>query len=104
MYRSDWLLKVTLMVIAILLSAIVLRPYFKPDVNILADSGQYDYVYVISPLFLYRGHQGMLMMDKRNGNVWFTASRGDGTGNNVAYGDPVFVVRLPLEKMDAHPR
>ena len=103
MYRSDWLLKLTLMVIAVLLGAIVLRPYFTPDIKASADSGRFDYVYVVSPMFLYQGHQGVLMMDKRNGHVWFIAKSGDGTGN-IAFKDPVFVTRLPLEKLDEAPR
>ena len=103
MYRSDWLLKLTLMVIAILLAANVLRPYFKPDIKVLADSGRFDYVSIVSPLFLYKGHQGVLMLDKRNGDIWFIGERGDGSGS-IAFREPVFVVRLPLEKLDEVPR
>jgi len=103
MYRSEWLLKLAFLVIAVLFVAIVLHPYFKPDIKASADSGRFDYVCVVSPMFLYQGNQGVLMMDKRNGNVWFIAKSGDGTGN-IAFKDPVFVARLPLEKLDEAPR
>ena len=102
MHRPDFFLKATLLAIAVLLAISLLRPYLWPDVSILADAGRFDYVYVISPLFLYKGHQGVLLLDKRNGDVWFIAQTGDGSGN-TSFKDPAFVVRLPLEKLDQAP-
>ena len=103
MHRADWFLKVTFMVIAVLLGAIALHPYVKPDIKVLADSGRFNYVYVVSPMYLYQGHQGVLIMDERNGNVWFVAKVHDGSAN-IAFKEPVFVARLPLEKLDDAPR
>jgi hypothetical protein len=41
-------------------------------------------------------------MDKRNGNLWFIAK--NIIGNSVTFGEPVFIARLPLEKLDQQPR
>ena len=53
---------------------------------------------IASTGFLYKGQQGMLVMDKRNGNVWFFPRVNEG------FKDPVFVIRLQFEKIDQDPR
>jgi hypothetical protein len=47
---------------------------------------------------LYKGQQGLLALDKRNANVWFIPK------SNDQFGDPVFVLRVPFEKLDQAPR
>ena len=42
-----------------------------------------------------------LLLDKRNGNVWFIPK---GDDINISFRDPAFVVRIPLEKLDQAPR
>jgi hypothetical protein len=101
MHNTDWIPKLTLPIIALFLGMIALRPSFKPVQVVSADSGQFDFVHIVSPTFLYKGNQGVLLLDKRNGNVWFIAKSED---INLSYKDPVFVVRIPLEKLDAGPR
>jgi hypothetical protein len=101
MHKSDWTVRALLLIIAVLLAAFVFRPYWRPEINASADSGRFDYVYVVSPMFLYQGGQGVLLMDKRNGNVWFI---GRGNDVNISFRDPVFVTRVPLEKLDQAPR
>jgi hypothetical protein len=91
-------IKSMLLVIAVFLGMIALRPYLSPDRVVKADSGRFDYVQIISAQFLYNGAQGVLLLDKRNGNVWFTQRNTDNM--RVAFQDPVFVLRVPLEKMD----
>ena len=91
-----------LLVIAGFLGMIALRPYFAPQTKVAADSNRFDYVNVISPVFLYNGKQGILLMDHRNGNVWFVPRNGDNM--KVAYDDPAFVLHIPLEKLDQSPR
>ena len=100
MIRTGWLAHTLLLMIAISMGTIALRPYVHPQAA-LAFTGKFDYVNVISPMFLYKGTQGVLLMDMRNGNVWFI-SRGDAM--NPTYKDPVFVVRLPLDKLDQAPQ
>jgi hypothetical protein len=83
--------------LAAVLASVEVRSLFVTETKARAESAQFDYVYVISPVYLYQGRQGILLMDKRNGNVWFIA-RGDNT--NISFRDPVFVVRVPLEKLE----
>ena len=101
MYKTDWILKLTLIVIALLIGTIGLRPYFHPDMRVSADAGRFDYVSIVSPMFLYKGGQGVLLLDKRNGNLWFIPK---GNEMELTYKDPVFVVHVPLEKLDEAPR
>jgi len=91
-------IKSALLAIAISLGMIAIRPYLAPEQKVAADSGRFDYVYVVSPSFIYNGANGVLLLDKRNGNVWFTQRNADNM--KLVFKDPVFVVRLPLEKMD----
>ena len=85
--------------IAIFLGIIALRPLHNPEVKVVADSPKFDHVNIVAPVFLYRGQQGLLVLDKRNGNVWFLAKHEENM--KLSFGDPAFVVRVPLEKLDA---
>jgi hypothetical protein len=49
---------------------------------------------MLSPMYLYQGRQGILLLDKRNGNVRFSPK---GDEINISFRDPSFVVRIPLE-------
>ena len=95
-------MRVALFVIGTFLGIIALRPYIAPERAVTADSQRFDYINVISPVFLYNGRQGILLMDQRNGNVWFLARNADNM--KVAYEDPVYVIHIPLEKLDQAPR
>lgn len=101
MHKSDWVLKTILLAIAVLLAAVAVHPWLASEARVSADSGQFDYVTIISPMFLYQGNQGVLLLDRRNGNVWFI---GKGNEMEISFKDPVFVVRLPLEKLNQAPR
>ena len=87
-------------VLAAVLAIVEVRPLLITETRVRADSARFDHVSVISPMYLYQGRQGILIMDKRNGNVWFIA-RGDNT--NISFRDPVFVVHVPLEKLETAP-
>ena len=100
MYQAEWTLKSMFLIIVLFLGMITLHAYWQPAAAAAAQPGRFDYVHIISPLFLYKGTQGLLLLDKRNGNVWFIA-RGDEV--NITFRNPVFVVRIPLEKLDAPP-
>jgi hypothetical protein len=99
--QTDGVTKTAVVVIALLLGIIAARLCMKSEVTVSADSGRYDYVTIISPLFLYKGSQGVLLLDKRNGNVWFVAKSQDAT---PSFDDPLLVVRFPLEKLDQPPQ
>jgi hypothetical protein len=98
MSGKDWSLRAILLVIVVLLGMIALHPYIEPGVKVMADSARYDHVYLVSPLFVYRGQQGLLVMDRRNGNVWFIPKAND------SFGNPMFIVRVPFEKLDQSPQ
>jgi len=100
MPRADWSVKAILLTIAVFLGMIAFRPMLDPltDVQAQAQPARFDHVLILSTMFLYRGQQGLLVMDRRNGNVWFIAKKED------VFQDPVFVIRMQWEKLDQEPR
>ncbi len=102
MYRSDPTLKVILLVIAVLLAVIALRPLVNPEVKAQAQSARFDHVTIVATTFLYKGQQGLLLMDRRNANVWFMARTTDQAGTQFAA--PVFLLRVPFDKLDQGPQ
>ncbi|GEM_PF-3882910 len=91
MMKSDWTVKGLLLAIVLLLGTLTFRqqPVFAQT--------RFDYIRVVSAVFLYKGDQGLLLLDERTGNVWFMARAGD------AYKDPVFLIRIPFEKIPLEP-
>ena len=74
-------------------------PLFNPAVNVQAQDGaRFDHVVIVATTFLYKGQQGLLVLDKRNANVWFIPKAND------QFKDPVFVLRVPFEKLDQAPQ
>ncbi len=98
-YRIDWLFRATLLTITFFLGCIALRPLFNPTEMVLAQSAKFDHVFVVSSGFLYKGSQGLLLMDRRNGNVWFIPRVLDAS-QNLTFQNPVFLGRVPLETLD----
>jgi hypothetical protein len=96
--KPDRFLKTTLLAIAVLLTIIAVRPLVEPAATVLAQTPRFDHVFIVSTMFLYKGQQGLLVMDRRNGNVWFIPKMND------VFQDPVFVVRMQFEKLDQAPR
>ena len=98
MLKTDRTLKMILATIALFLGMIAIRPLFDPAVKVLAQAAKFDHVYIVSPMFLYKGQQGLLVMDRRNANVWFIPKTND------QFQNPVFVIRVPFEKLDQAPQ
>jgi hypothetical protein len=98
MNRVDAYLRVILLAIAVFLGIIAARTLFEPVTNAHAQSAQFDHVTIISAVFLYKGEQGLLVMDRRNANVWFIPRRDE------VYQNPVYIMRLPFDKLDQAPR
>ncbi len=96
--RTDVITRLILLAIAVFLGAIALHPIFAPHITAQAEGARFDHVVVVSAVFLYQGRQGLLLADKRNGNVWFMPRVDE------KYLDPVFVMRLELEKLDRSPQ
>jgi hypothetical protein len=98
MQQTGWIVNGSLVMIAVLLAVLVLRPVVDPAATVSAQAARFDHVMIASSSFLYKGQQGMLVLDKRNGNVWFFPKVND------AFRDPLFVMRLEFEKIDKDPR
>jgi hypothetical protein len=98
MQPPDGTLKAILMIIALFLGMIAIRPFVDPAIHAAAQSARFDHVQLVSPMFLYKGQQGLLVMDRRNANVWFIPKRDD------QFQTPIFVVRLPFEMLDQAPQ
>ena len=94
----DRTLKTILTVIALLLGIIAIRPFIDPPAHVQAQAARFDHVQIVSAVFLYKGQQGLLLLDRRNANVWFVPKAEE------KFQDPVFVLRLPFEKLDQSPQ
>jgi hypothetical protein len=103
MCHTDRTSKLILLVIALFLGLIALRPYVDPADKVLAQAAKFDHVYIVSSMFLYKGSDGLLLLDRRNGDIWFLPKATD-IAHNVTFKDPMFIVRVPLEKLDQVPR
>jgi len=97
-HRIDWMVKVTLLLIAGFLGIIAVRPLVEPETKALAQAARFDHVTIVSPVFLYKGEQGLLVLDKRSANVWFIPRR------NEVFATPIFLTKLPFEKLDQAPQ
>jgi hypothetical protein len=98
MFTGDRTLKVLLATIALLLGMIAVHPFFDTTETVLAQTAKFDHVFIVSTMFLYKGQQGLLVMDRRNANVWFIPKVND------QFQNPVFVIRVPFEKLDQAPQ
>jgi len=98
MSNIDRSVKALLLLIAIFLGIIALRPLVNPDNKVMAQTAKFEHVQIVSPLFLYKGNQGILVLDQRNANIWFIPKV------NEHYVSPVFVTRLPFDKLDQAPQ
>lgn len=98
MANFDRSVKVSLASIAFFLGMIAVRPLVEPYTTVFAQPARFDHVFIASTVFLYKGQQGMLVMDRRNANVWFIPKVGE------QFKDPIFVIRLPFDKLDHAPQ
>jgi hypothetical protein len=97
MRTTNRTLRLSLLATVVVSGVLVLHAIFGPD-KVLAQPARFDHVMIVSTGFLYKGVQGMLVMDRRNANVWFFPRQ------NETFQDPVFVMRLQFEKLDNPPR
>jgi hypothetical protein len=86
--------KLVVLIVAIAAFVLATQAYLGQVPTASAQAARFDYVTIVSPVYLYRGQRGLLLLDRRNGNVWFMPEK-DG-----AYQDPSFVLRVPFEKLD----
>lgn len=102
-YRIDWTFRVILLAIAVSLGVIALRPLVYPSREVLAQATRFDHISIVSPTFLYKGAQGLLLMDKRNGNVWFIP-KGNDSSQAPFSAPPSYMFRIPFERLDSPPQ
>ena len=96
MMKSDWIHKGLLAVIAICLMVLVARSGGSFG-TVYASQAQFDHIDVVSAAFIYNGRPGLLLLDRRNGNVWYLSN------NQGVFGEPVYLTRVPFEKLDQGP-
>src|SRR5215813_8580067 len=89
---------VILAVIAVFLWMIALPSLFDPPNRVRAEPARFDHIFIVSTMFLYKGQQGLLVMDRRNANVWFIPKA------NEQFQTPIFIFRVPFEKLDQVPQ
>src|SRR5438045_7461968 len=97
----DRITRVVLVAIAVLLALIALELRVGRAQPVYADSSRFDHVQVIATSFVFGGNTGLLALDKRNGNVWFLPRGQD--MQKTWFKDPVFLIRVPFEKLDQPP-
>ena len=93
--------RMILAVIAILLAVIAVELRTARPQSVFADSSRFDHVQVVATSFVFGGNTGLVLLDKRNGNVWFLPR-----GQDMAktwFKEPVFLIRVPFEKLDQPP-
>jgi hypothetical protein len=93
--------RILLAVIATLLVVIALELRTARPPAVYADSSRFDHVQIVATSFVFGGNTGLLALDKRNGNVWFIPRGQD--MEKTWFKDPVFVIRVPFEKLDQPP-
>ena len=98
MQRVDWTTKLVLWLIAIFLGIIASRPFFDPIPAVQAQAARFDHVTILATTFLYKGRPGLLLLDRRNGNLWYVPKQDD------VFKDPVFLMRMQFEKLDQAPQ
>jgi hypothetical protein len=98
MLKIDVTLKATLLAIALFLGMIAFRPFINPPTTVMAQPARFDHVFIVSTTFLYKGMQGLLVLDRRNGNVWLLPRVND------SFQDPLFIMRMQFEKLDRDPQ
>jgi len=94
----DRTLKGLLLAIALFLGVDAIRPWLPAPTPVLAQGARFDHVLIVSTMFLYKGQQGLLVLDQRNANIWFIPKVDD------KFQMPVFVIRVPFEKLDQAPQ
>jgi hypothetical protein len=98
MQRIDWSTKLVFWLIAAFLGIIASRAVIAPLPAVQAQAARFDHVTILATTFLYKGQQGLLLLDRRNGNVWLVPKQDD------VFKDPVFVIRMQFEKLDQAPQ
>jgi len=94
--KEGWSLTFVILVAILLIAFLSLRSNLGLEVK-AADTVRFDYVTIVSPAYVHQGNQGVLLLDRRNGNVWFFGRTNE---LGMAFKDPIMISRLPLDKLE----
>jgi len=98
-YTFDRTTRLLLAAIVLLLAVIALRPYVEPS-QIVRAQARFDHISILATNWLRNGRPGALLMDRRNGNLWYMPLQSD---KGPGIGEPEFIARVPFEKLDQVP-
>jgi len=98
-HKTNFSLKLAILATTFLLGIVATGQLFEPGVKVQAEGARFDHVQIISTTFIHQGQLGLLLLDRRNGNVWFLPMSTDESRRDPL-GDPVFLVRVRFEKLD----
>lgn len=101
-YKTNSSLKLAILAATFLFGMIASGHLFQPSVKVHAEGARFDHVQIVSTTFIYKGQLGLLLLDRRNGNVWFLPKSSDESRRDP-FDDPVLLVRVRLEKLDPAP-
>jgi hypothetical protein len=101
--RITFFLKLTMTAAVLLLGLVTLDHLSEPRLTVQAEAARFDHVQIVSTAFIYKGQLGLLLLDRRNANVWFAQRSTDESGR-VPFAEPVFLFRAPFEKLDQAPQ
>lgn len=94
--KNDWTVKLLLYLILFLMGVGAFRPDGTLVQTVHAQGSRFDHVTIVSPVYLHQGQEGLLLLDRRNGNVWFMPRKIQSQGS---YDNPRFLFRVPFEQL-----
>ena len=103
--KTDWLVKFLLLLTAIFLGIIALRPYLAPPVVRAQSEDVYPITFGPGRVLTVNGAviEGNVVLDLRNGNVWgfpVFAQGPDVSDKSVPVSHPVLLGRFALEDLN----
>jgi hypothetical protein len=108
--KIDWIVKFLLLVIAIFLGVIALRPYVAPPVVQAQPGGAYPVFFMPGAVMLPDPHghlggvPGKVVVDLRNGNIWgfpgFTQDDYGTFNSTLPTSHPILLGKYALADMD----
>jgi hypothetical protein len=93
MARLDRCFQLTVALLAACFCVLVIREV-RGGEAVHAAEARFDHVTIVSSAFLYKGEAGLLLLDRRNGNVWYMGHK------EAVFAEPILLGRVPFEKLD----
>jgi hypothetical protein len=100
--KSNFSLTLAMLATTFLLGIVASGHLFQPSVKVHAEGSRFDHIQIVSTTFIHKGQLGLLLLDRRNANVWFLPMSTDESRRDPL-GDPVFLIKVRFEKLDPAP-